>query len=145
MCPSVSVLTSKSAERNTFMRISSTDDICDGTSVTATILSLDAEKNLSRLVRFQIRRAQFSTIRICELDLEESVVTNEDDMIVSCRIEFMSGVFRDDWISTGMEPGRTKENEHRVSPRDVRIMLTATCTNPCKAAHREPCQVPIEH
>jgi hypothetical protein len=33
MCPRVSVLTGKSAERNALMRISSTDDIGDGTSV----------------------------------------------------------------------------------------------------------------
>lgn len=33
MTPSVSVLTGKSAEWNTYMRISSTDDIDDGTSV----------------------------------------------------------------------------------------------------------------
>lgn len=53
MCPSVSVLTGKSAERNTFMRISSTDDIGDGTSVSATILSLYPEtEDPSRLVRF---------------------------------------------------------------------------------------------
>jgi hypothetical protein len=44
MCPSVSVLTGESAERNTFMGISSTDDIGDGTSVSATILSLYPEK-----------------------------------------------------------------------------------------------------
>jgi hypothetical protein len=50
MCPSVSVLTGKSAERNSFMGISSTDtdDIGDGTSVSATIPSLDP----TRFVRF---------------------------------------------------------------------------------------------
>lgn len=46
MCPSVSVLTGKSAERNTFMGISSVDDIGDGTIVSATILSLYPEKRI---------------------------------------------------------------------------------------------------
>ena len=45
MCPSVSVFTGKSAERNSFMCISSADDIGDGTGVSATLLSLYPEKS----------------------------------------------------------------------------------------------------
>jgi hypothetical protein len=62
----------------------------------------------------------------------------------------MSGVFRDGGISTGMEPRRTKEKKMSSSRltevlRNVRIMLTTTCTNPCKAAYLGPSRVPIEH
>lgn len=45
MCPSVSVLTRKSAEGNTFMGIRLTNDISDGPSVSATILSLHFAKS----------------------------------------------------------------------------------------------------
>jgi hypothetical protein len=44
MCPSVSVLTGKSTERNTFMGIGSTDDIGDGTSVGNYSQSLSRKK-----------------------------------------------------------------------------------------------------
>jgi len=40
MCPSIPVLTGKSAERNTLMLICSMDDLSDGTSMSATVLSL---------------------------------------------------------------------------------------------------------
>lgn len=62
----------------------------------------------SKCVRFQVRRAQSGSIRIRKLDLEESVVTNEDDVIVRRRIKFVGGVFGDNRISTGMESGQGK-------------------------------------
>lgn len=46
MCPGVSVLTSKSTERNTLMHISSTDDIGNGTRVWAAVLRLYPEKDI---------------------------------------------------------------------------------------------------
>jgi hypothetical protein len=54
MCPSVSVLTGKSTKRNTFMGISSTDDIGDGRLVCRQLLSVFIQKKKIqvRLVRF---------------------------------------------------------------------------------------------
>ena len=69
----------------------------------ATVISLCLEISQRKLIRFQVRNTQFSAIRVCKLDLEKSVVTNDDDMIVRRRIKFASGVFRDGGISTGME------------------------------------------
>ena len=69
----------------------------------ATVISLYPEISHRKLIRFQVRNTQFSAIRVCKLDFEKSVVTNEDDVIVRRRIKFVSGVFRDGGISTGME------------------------------------------
>ena len=60
----------------------------------------------SKLIRFQIRHAQFSTVGVRELDLEEPVVSDEDDMVVCCGIEFVGGVLRNGGISSGMESGQ---------------------------------------
>jgi hypothetical protein len=67
------------------------------------VISLYPELSQRKLIRFQVRNTQFSAIRVCKLDLEKSVVTNEDDVIVRRRIKFVSGIFRDGGISTGME------------------------------------------
>jgi hypothetical protein len=68
-----------------------------------TVISLYPEISQRKLIRFQVRNTQFSAIRVCKLDFEKSVVTNEDNVIVRRRIKFVSGVFRDGGISTGME------------------------------------------
>ncbi len=60
----------------------------------------------SKLIRFQIRHAQFGTVGVRELDLKEPVVSDEDDVVVCCRIEFVGGVLRDSGISSGMESGQ---------------------------------------
>jgi hypothetical protein len=142
MCPSISVLTCKSAKRNAFVRIGLTNHIGDRSSVSSTLFSL-CLKSKSRRVLFQVGGGQLSPIRVRELDLEESVVTNEDDVIVCCGIEFVGGVLWDGGISTGVEPGHER---HHVSERCERTyILTATCTSPCKVGRRGPSRVPTEH
>jgi len=99
----------------------------------------------SELIRFQIRHAQFGTVGVRELDLEEPVVSDEDDVIVCCRIEFVGGVLRDSGISSGMESGQ-EDNENQVcGPCEHTYRLTATCTNPCRVAPHGPSQAPAEH
>jgi hypothetical protein len=63
----------------------------------------------SKLVRFQIRHARLGTVGVRELDLEKSVVSDEDDVVVCCRIEFVGGVFGDSGISSGMESGQGRQ------------------------------------
>jgi len=46
----------------------------------------------SKLIRFQIRHAQSGTVGVSELDLEEPVVSDEDDVVVCCRIEFVGSL-----------------------------------------------------
>ena len=60
----------------------------------------------SKLIRFQIRHAQFGTVGVREVDLKETVVSDEDDVVVCCRIEFVGGVLWDSGISSGMESGQ---------------------------------------
>ena len=60
----------------------------------------------SKLVLFQICHAQLGTVGMREFDLEEPVVSYEDDVVVCCRIEFVGGVFGDSGISSGMESGQ---------------------------------------
>lgn len=60
----------------------------------------------SKLVRFQICHAQFGTVGVGELDLEEPVVSDEDDVVVCRRIEFVGDVLGDSGISSGMESGQ---------------------------------------
>jgi len=43
-----------------------------------------------------------------ELDLKDSVVTNEDNVIVCCEIKFVSGVLWDGGISTGVKSGQER-------------------------------------
>jgi len=73
------------------VRISLTNDIGNTSGVSSTLLSL-RPKSRSRPVRFQVGSAQLSPIRVRKLDLEESIVTNEDDMIVCCGIKCVGGV-----------------------------------------------------
>ena len=62
----------------------------------------------SKPIRFQVRHAQFSTVGVRELDLEEPVVSDEDDVVVCCRIKFVGGVLRNSGISSSMESGQGK-------------------------------------
>lgn len=57
-------------------------------------------------------------------------------MIVSRRIEFMSGVFRDGGVSTGMEPGRTdKEGKKKMSASRLTERCSYKCLQPLVRIH----------
>jgi len=84
-------------------------------------------------------------VGVSELDLEELVVSDEDDMVVCCRIKFVGGVLRDSRISSGMESDKEDNKDQVCGLREHACTLTATCTNPCRVAPHGPSQVPAEH
>lgn len=143
MCPSVSVFTRKSAERDTFAHICLTNEISDRTRMSSVIIM---QRVQSKLIRLQVRHTQFGTVGVRELDLEEPVVSNEDDVVMCCRIKFVGGVLRDSGISTDMESWKREINKgHAPGLYERTHTLTATCMSPCRAAPRGPFPVPVEH
>lgn len=100
MCPSVSVFTRKNAKWDTFAHICLTNEIGDRTRMSSVI---NMQRFQIKLIPLQVRHTQFSSVGVRELDLEEPVVSNEDDVVVCCRIKFVGGVLRDSGISTRME------------------------------------------
>jgi hypothetical protein len=81
MCPSVSILTRKDAKRDAFERICLTDDMGDGTRLSAAAVSLILQ-NGRKAIRFQVRSTQFRSIGMGKLDLKEPIVANDDDVVV---------------------------------------------------------------
>jgi hypothetical protein len=69
-------------------------------------LSIVFHESQNKAVHLQGCLARLGAIMACQLDLKESVVTDEDDVVMCCRIEFAGSVRRDDGITTGMESGR---------------------------------------
>jgi hypothetical protein len=80
-------------------------------------------------VLFQVCRTQFGAICAGKLHLKEPVVTNENDMVVCGRIEFVGRVRGNIGVSRRMESARRASREQRTS-RHCRVGLTAICTNP---------------
>jgi len=53
----------------------------------------DNTRKVREYIQSQLGLAEFDTI-VCEMNLEELVLSNEGDMVVPCWVEFARGIYR---------------------------------------------------